>query len=109
MPNAGGAAHTGSENTAGHEGGNTDHNSKEKTPGKMAKEYGVKLGFGTLAAGGVLATIYGIIMLIPRAVGSALFPFLPSEYQPIMSCCSSCSSSGSVFLLLLLVVASRFM
>ena len=80
---------------------------KPPSVGQNAANSGVTVGKYAAGAGITLATIYGIIMIIPKAVGSAFFPFLPEEYQPIASCCSVCSSCCCVLAILLLLLTSR--
>jgi hypothetical protein len=64
-------------------------------------------GLGALGIGGVLLTVYGVIMIVPKALGQALFPFLPEEMQgpAVSSCCCSCCCS--IALLLVVMIASK--
>jgi hypothetical protein len=67
-----------------------------------------KAAWGVGGVGAVLLTIYGAIMIIPKAIGQAFFPWLPQEFQgPAISVCS-CSSCLCSGIILILMVASKF-
>ena len=66
-----------------------------------------KGAWGVGGIGAVLLTVYGAIMIIPKAIGQAFFPWLPEEMRgPAVSSCS-CSCCLSIALVLVLTVASK--
>ena len=86
----------------------SDNNPQNRNPDGSWQKPVTNIAYGTAGIGGILLTIYGAIMIIPKAIGQAFFPWLPQEFQgPAISVCS-CSSCLCSGIILILMVASKF-